>query len=241
MLFLKAKLTNTLLVLTSLVMLWSLSCSTSDRDNRSDDIESKVEATLTAVAEMATATPDIPNEPATGFERIAINNTQSVDLPEGWIVLKLDDETVAGIANAGVETIPELESFFSGDLESLNNFIEQGIVLLAYDIENATFQFSPNVNILTEDLAFGMSTDNYFRLSVGAIPSFGGEVIEQSLVDFGSVDVGMVKTNYKSQTGQLTTIQYLWTEDGVGWVVTMSFQDDHNYSQITKTIARSMF
>lgn len=222
-------------------MLWSLSCSTSDRDNRSDDIESKVEATLTAVAEMATATPDIPNDPAAGFKRIAINGNRSVDLPLGWASLKMDDETVSGIANAGFEEFPEFESFFSGDPEIFSSFIQQGIVLLAYDSENATFQFSPNVNILTEDLAFGMSTDNYFSLNVGAIPSVGGEVVEQSLVKFGAVDVGMIKTHYDSQVGQFTTIQYLWAEDAVGWVLTMSFQADHNYSQITETIARSMF
>ena len=217
-------------------------CSPSSDDpslpNR--EVETRVAATLESIATSVETTAPSESVPETGFTSYPLENGSTVDIPDSWISLTLDEETLEGISTESAEILPEFSELIGGD-EQLAELYKSGLMLIAIDNDLANVDFSANVNILREKQSNSISMNNYMKLTGNFLTQAGFIVKENSVIQIGGTDVGVLISDIESPELNYTVAQHIWFEGDYAIIVTMSYTDrDDYYLNLAETIVSSM-
>lgn len=174
-----------LLLMSALISLLVLSCSNNDSENIDNTLGTRVAETITAANPTVTTQSDV----AVGYSRHKLVEERTVDIPAGWELLTTDDETMSGLANAATDGNQALEDYFGGS-ENLEGLFRQGMLIMAMDLDNSTFEMTPNVSVFREKLEFNMSNDNFINLATKSYEEFGQTNLEEARLEINGKTTG---------------------------------------------------
>jgi hypothetical protein len=165
-------------------------------------------ATLESIATSVETTAPSESVPETGFTSYPLENGATVDIPDSWISLTLDEETLEGISTESAEILPEFSELIGGD-EQLAELYKSGLMLIAIDNDLANVDFSANVNILREKQSNSISMNNYMKLTGNFMTQAGFIVKENSVIQIGGTDVGVLISDIESPELNYTVAQHI--------------------------------
>jgi hypothetical protein len=141
-------------------------------------------------------------------------------LPDSWITVDLTQEGWAELLTAGLEALPEAAQLINNEAEAI---INEGGLLLAYDLENQADGFTTNVNIL-ESGRGPLDEPDVFLAALGAQLELFGAV--DPAIDLVEVPLGpAIKASYgfAPETGFThQAVQYYVFAVGSVYIVTFS-------------------
>ena len=203
---------------------------------QSQDQSTAVVATVSALSNSTRPTESVTEEPAVSISEPApqFNGPTDVhrglgfliELPADWFALDLDPVTVAGLADAASDYIGDLEAQFGLSLAEL---FASGMWLFAID-QNGPIDLPDSVIVLSADLSFTMSLDNYIGLSRGYVLPDETLLEERELRINGREihrDVSLLADPPPSWT-----IQYTLIDDQTAWIITLSTLENPEQSTI---------
>lgn len=186
-----------------------------------------------------TATPEPAEPPASGFVETKLDSGDtlyespleglSIVMPEEWQVIDLNEIDMAEILGAVGEQNENLEDLFSSSF--LQNLVAAGMKFYALNVNQDSLQttFPATINILTQDLPFEPTLDEYTTLNVAQLEQFFDltSEIEQEEISLGEVEGTRITytTNIVDPLGRPVEVlnrQYLILDGSLAYIVTLS-------------------
>ena len=181
-------------------------------------------AVIACSSSASTPTPNSQIE--ANFTRHSFGDGKSLELPEKWTVLAVEENIVDGFisgATAVFDINPSLET-----REQMSEAFAQAVTMYAVDQSSlGEFGVMSNISLAQIDLDNEVSLDSYFGQVAGRVDELHDEpLLETDERTIGSHRILYLRSPFTFDTHQFWSQQLFWADDGLFWILTITHQEE---------------